>query len=152
MNKSGTHHWRNRQLGLRYEFKQPPLFMTMNLWEGKCWCGKSKDQFAPYQRKYCCGHHSFLWFYHIRCYWSQFRYLRIKIDNFTCQMCGNKFENDTKLDVDHIIAITLGGECFDVENVRTLCKECHKKKTAKDMHDKAYDRKGEGIEKLESWL
>ena len=50
-------------------------------------------------------------------------------DNNTCLNCGS-----TKiLEVDHIIPIALGGSKEDIENMQVLCKNCHKKKTAKDL-------------------
>ena len=33
---------------------------------------------------------------------------------------------------DHILAISLGGEMFDEDNLRTLCNPCHKIKTKED--------------------
>lgn len=37
-----------------------------------------------------------------------------------------------KLEVDHIVPIALGGAEYDLNNMQTLCEECHKKKTAKE--------------------
>jgi len=39
----------------------------------------------------------------------------------------------SKYVVDHIHAISLGGEEWDINNLQTLCKECNKIKTKKDM-------------------
>jgi hypothetical protein len=47
-----------------------------------------------------------------------------KRDNFQCQNCGNK----NNIQADHIKPISLFPKLiFDLNNGRTLCKECHKK-------------------------
>jgi endogenous inhibitor of DNA gyrase (YacG/DUF329 family) len=48
-------------------------------------------------------------------------------DGFRCILCGSDF----KLEVDHLLAIALGG-LNTIENGRTLCRDCHKEKTAND--------------------
>ena len=134
MNRQLVWKYSPQQGGIRYQNRQPVLWMRMNLKEGLCWCGKPKELWKKYQRKYCCYEHSQLWYYSIRAYWEQFRYETIKQNNYTCQECGFKTKkDDTKFDVDHIIAICLGGMCFDSENVRTLCRKCHHKKTKEDI-------------------
>lgn len=58
---------------------------------------------------------------------------RLKVfarDDDTCRSCGSK-EN---LEADHIIPVALGG-CEDLDNLQTLCYDCHKKKTVQD-HEK----------------
>jgi len=132
-----------QESGIRYELRQPPLWMTMNMKDDKCWCGKPKELWEKFQRKYCSGEHAELWFYSIRAYWDAFRIQVIRGDNFTCQECDlvNNSKDDTIFDVDHILALSLGGMCFDLENVRTLCHECHRKKTAQDMRRLAFKRK-----------
>ena len=125
-NYTKTWKWGLQKPGIRYQNRQPPLWMRMNMHEGKCWCGKS---FKWPRRKYCCDTHADLWYWSIRAYWEGFRYQVIKRDKYTCQECGFKTKkDDSKFDVDHIIAISLGGMCYDLENVRTLCRECHHKK------------------------
>lgn len=47
------------------------------------------------------------------------------------------------LEADHIVPIALGGAQFELENYQTLCEECHKKKTAKDMKKIALARKNQ---------
>lgn len=134
--------------GIRYQNRQPPLWMRMNMHEGTCWCGKS---FKWPRRKYCCNEHADLWYYSIRAYWEGFRYQVIERDKYACQECGYKTKkDDSKFDVDHILAISLGGMCYDLENVRTICKNCHHKKTAQDM--KELKRKRRKLDKLENYV
>lgn len=37
------------------------------------------------------------------------------------------------VEVDHIKAVALGGEMWDIKNMQTLCTDCHKEKTKDDM-------------------
>jgi len=46
-----------------------------------------------------------------------------------------------QLEVDHIIAVSLGGEMWDKKNLQVLCSECHKVKTRKDMKKLKIQRK-----------
>ncbi len=48
-------------------------------------------------------------------------------DNYTCVLCGSTH----KIQVDHILAIGLGGD-NSIENGRVLCSDCHKHKTTED--------------------
>jgi len=73
--------------------------------------------------------------------WSWIRNEVFFRDNYTCQDCRRKLKvtgHDseffvTEIQCDHIIPISLGGSMFDMDNLQTLCPDCHKKKTAKDI-------------------
>lgn len=87
--------------------------------------------------------------------WLNIKKEAIKRDDFKCVNCGKQpfirikmaFSKggkypvkvisdrrpDYKLVGDHIIAVALGGEEYDVNNVQTLCISCHKIKTKEDM-------------------
>jgi len=161
--------------GIRYLQNQAPLFMRLNVWAGKCWCGKPKELFEKFMRKYCCNSHASMWYFQFNGYWPTIRSMIIKRDNSTCQECGitlkqmlkknrdikennynariNKrtfFRCYVEFEVDHILAIILGGYCFDLENLRAVCNYCHKKKTKSDMAKlKAKRRK---LKPLENFL
>ena len=65
---------------------------------------------------------------------NQWRWVRkdvLRRDNYRCSICDKRFRK-SQLDVDHIIPVRIGGELFRKENLRTLCKECHKAKTRLD--------------------
>ena len=47
-------------------------------------------------------------------------------DNYQCQSCG-KTEQETKLNIDHIIPLATGGS-NDMSNLQTLCSKCNQKK------------------------
>jgi len=141
------------QEGVRYVQRQPPIWMQINVQSGKCWCGKPKEKFDKFMRKYCCNRHGSWWYWHINAYWGGFRTEIIRADNYICFECGYESEHnlhgETRFDVDHIIAISLGGMCYDVANVRILCETCHKKKTKEDRGKLSWQQKSDGTMKLE---
>lgn len=139
-----------QQAGIRYQQRQAPFFMYENLYRGKCWCGKPKGEFDPLQHRYCCTLHANLWYFTLECYWPAFRHVICMRDRGYCQECrvqvvkfyrGEELWNDNyfhgtdlmEWDADHVLAISLGGMCFDSRNVRTLCDACHKEKTSSDI-------------------
>lgn len=60
--------------------------------------------------------------------WRAIRRAAFKRDNWTCQKCGTRYwpAFRGKLEGDHIVPVADGGDEFDLDNVRTLCVECHK--------------------------
>lgn len=44
-----------------------------------------------------------------------------------------EYKYSIHFDVDHILAVSLGGGMWDKKNLQILCTRCHKKKTKKDM-------------------
>jgi len=63
--------------------------------------------------------------------WFWIRKDVLKRDRYTCSICKTRLRK-RYLDVDHIIPVRLGGNPFNKDNLRTLCKECHKAKTKLD--------------------
>ena len=59
--------------------------------------------------------------------WQIIRERILKRDNYTCVLCPSGGD-----EVDHIVPKGLGGTDED-KNLRTLCNNCHKKKTKKDI-------------------
>ena len=53
--------YRTERPGVRYMQRTAPLWMEMNLHDGKCWCGRPKAEFKPNQKKYCCYGHYEIW-------------------------------------------------------------------------------------------
>ncbi len=47
-------------------------------------------------------------------------------DNYQCRSCG-KMQQETALELDHIIPIALGGS-NDISNLQTLCRRCNQRK------------------------
>ena len=140
MSNLGTWYWRGQDPGVRHERRQAPLWMAMNRAAGKCWCGRPKSKWEKLQRRYCRSEHGRWWHFYIEAYWASFRWTIIERDDFTCAGCGFQAEKPKSyysdmsvgLAVDHILAISLGGKCYDESNVQTLCAGCHAKKTASD--------------------
>ena len=115
--------------------------MQINIINGHCWCGTPKEKWGSRQRKYCTSDHGYMWYYYISLYWNSFRSNIFKRDNYTCVICGfhekyKNYPNESLFDADHIISLGMGGECFDEDNVRTLCKPCQKMKTAEDAKER----------------
>jgi len=63
--------------------------------------------------------------------WYWIRKAILKRDNYRCSIC-KKRKRKAELDVDHIIPVRCGIDPFDKNNLRLLCKECHKAKTKLD--------------------
>ncbi|KKN76199.1 hypothetical protein LCGC14_0372250 [marine sediment metagenome] len=102
---------------------------------GLCWCGKPKDQWNknkygnPQRRGYCSDEHYKDWWkrndnnaFHRRKFLRQSPRI--------CNECGAK---TNYREMDHIIAIVLGGHPWDYRNLQSLCEACHKKKTVFDI-------------------
>ena len=69
----------------------------------------------------------------------QFRRLRRKAlerDNYQCRACGRFARN---LEVDHIIPLHSSGEHF-LDNLQTLCRNCHSGKTLRENPRKTHVR------------
>ena len=63
--------------------------------------------------------------------WYYVRMDVLRRDKYKCSICEKRFRK-TQLDVDHIIPVKMGGKLFDKDNLRTLCRECHKAKSELD--------------------
>ena len=96
--------------------------------------------------------------------WQALRVKALKRDNYCCVKCGKqprriskdidddgKYVNtdcgvdESKLIGDHIKAIALGGDEWDIKNIQTLCPKCNKIKTKQDHKKIAQLRKTEKI-------
>lgn len=62
--------------------------------------------------------------------WNEVRSKVLYRDRYRCVKCGKK---SSRLIADHIKAIALGGDEWDISNIQTLCASCNKLKTAEDM-------------------
>lgn len=58
--------------------------------------------------------------------WGNLRRKRLEFDHHACVVCGTK---DGQLNVDHVRYVAFGEE--SMEDLRTLCRECHAQKTRK---------------------
>jgi len=60
--------------------------------------------------------------------WKQLQRKAFKRDKFLCQRCKKDFKSEKqKLTIDHVIkASDDKTKWFDLDNLRTLCKECHR--------------------------
>ena len=105
-----------------------------NLDNKKCWCGKERKDFEKYQVTYCCKAHNDEW-------WIKTDYVNTHKSKFLkttkeCAYCGLEAKhswNSSNMEMDHIIAIVLGGHPWHHDNLQALCSECHKIKTKSDV-------------------
>ena len=74
--------------------------------------------------------------------WSKLRLKALERDKYLCQMCLKRGIFTTATDVDHIVPLAQGGSDA-MENLQSLCHECHKQKTCQErlnnknyLHDK----------------
>jgi hypothetical protein len=58
-------------------------------------------------------------------------------DNYTCQICG--LRDDEIIEVDHIIPVSVNPSLkFELSNLLTLCPNCHRRKTNRELRQKMY--------------
>jgi len=110
-------------------------------------CGKPKSEWNRRTDWNCCSTDCTekFWKEHDKSIsWLGQRKKALRRDDFTCKRCGVRhamhldrytidFEDDGKLEVDHIKPVSIGGDSLDLDNLQTLCIGCHKIKTAEDM-------------------
>lgn len=102
---------------------------------GLCWCGKPKEEWDknkygnPQRRGYCSDEHYVDWW--IRNDNNAFH--RSKFLRQSPRICNDCGVKTNYREMDHIIAIVLGGHPWDYRNLQSLCEGCHKKKTAFDI-------------------
>jgi len=63
--------------------------------------------------------------------WYSLRAQCFKRDSYKCVKCGKE-----ATDCDHIIEIIDGGDEWDLDNLQSLCNECHKEKTRKSWRER----------------
>jgi len=118
-----------------------------NMKHKKCWCGLPKKDFARekkwYNSKFCSDEHYKNWWFrtdNTAFHRHKFMHQGSKI----CEICGNEpvvtpFRSG--LEMDHIIAIVLGGHPWHYDNLQMICSECHKQKTKSDVGILAFWRR-----------
>ncbi len=117
---------------------QPPEYFDDN--DRKCrQCGGPLNSLR--QKRFCSPRHA-LDYWSIRV-WGSLRVVVFKRDKYECQSCGRigyhsghgpdgRFVRLGNVDVqaDHITELADGGDTWDMENLQTLCSQCHKVKTS----------------------
>ena len=68
--------------------------------------------------------------------WKRLRRVILDRDAWRCQSCGKA----GRLEVDHILAVHLGGDFWDAANLQALCVGCHIHKTAKENGQRRQER------------
>ncbi len=68
--------------------------------------------------------------------WKLARQERLAIDNWACQDCG-RIVTGREAHVDHVVPKAKGGSDL-MDNLRTLCRSCHSRKTVRDEQGGAF--------------
>lgn len=64
--------------------------------------------------------------------WKKIRLATLRRDNWLCVICNKKNKVISAKEVDHIIPVSSGGT-HEMDNLQSLCKECHALKTKRDI-------------------
>jgi len=64
--------------------------------------------------------------------WRSYRKAIIARRGGECVTCGAT-PLDQHIHLDHIVPLVQGGEPYDENNIQLLCRECHGRKTAKEV-------------------
>lgn len=70
--------------------------------------------------------------------WDEVREQVLERDAYTCQSCGVSradAKDPPTFEVDHITPLADDGHPFDESNLQTLCRPCHREKTAEQNRD-----------------
>jgi 5-methylcytosine-specific restriction enzyme A len=59
--------------------------------------------------------------------WQQIREIAKRRDGYRCRHCGST----EKIEAHHVQGLAEGGSAFSLENIITLCPDCHRKEGAK---------------------
>lgn len=78
--------------------------------------------------------------------WGKLRESVFKRDNYRCVDCGGEYN----LTVNHIKELSLGG-VNDLDNLETLCKDCHEKHHGRRIFDDDYKAKRDYGKKHRFW-
>ena len=100
--------------------------------KGKCRCGCRKKVKPPRRlwATYECNWRAYEYYSLIRGYSKAIRRFVYERDKGICKHCDLKCA-PRNWEADHIIEVVNGGGGCDLSNFQTLCRKCHKKKTAK---------------------
>jgi 5-methylcytosine-specific restriction protein A len=64
--------------------------------------------------------------------WRRVRLQALKRDRYLCLHCLAYGRVNSAVDVDHITALSRGGQHLDLTNLQSLCRLCHRLKTVAD--------------------
>ena len=87
--------------------------------------------------------------------WHKARRIQLA-DEPLCRLCAASGRTVPANDVDHIVPISLGGAELDPDNLRSLCRPCHSKVTARQLSKtdkpmKGCDANGLPIDPAHPW-
>ncbi len=113
-------------------------------------CRKPKNEWGSKRKQFYCSErcsdafHKYHWANFV---WAGIREAIHKRDGERCIECGKKLVlYDAQ--IDHVVAIMNDGHPNNHNNLRTLCKSCHPKKTVKDLRENKKIRRIKSGQKL----
>ena len=56
--------------------------------------------------------------------WKTVRAQALERDDYTCMKCGVRHRS-VRYEVHHLVPVSRGGDGFALDNLQTLCRECH---------------------------
>lgn len=74
-------------------------------------------------------------------YWTSYADLSEECSPRLVRLLKNRTPDGRHIEVDHILAISLGGLGLDLANLQILCYSCHKNKTKADAKERARRRR-----------
>ena len=63
--------------------------------------------------------------------WKRLRATKLSAHPY-CELCASVGDVEKAVYADHILPILAGGDAWSMENLQSLCKTCHAKKSARD--------------------
>ena len=80
--------------------------------------------------------------------WVGIRALVLDRDGWACVKDGRK----GRLEVDHIQPMHKGGSVYGMENLQTLCRDCHFAKTAEENREDAEEAQPEQVKDWKAFI
>ena len=72
--------------------------------------------------------------------WKSLRNYKIQLQPL-CEHCERKGLTEPGKEIDHIIAIKDNGSRLSLDNLQTLCRSCHSKKSVQEREARKYNKK-----------
>ena len=119
--------FRRYQVGLKLK----DLYPLKNDGFCDCGCGRKLDSRKKRWASFECQNTALINFWIIKGNTNIIRQCIFEIEGGYCRKCGIYSDN---WHVDHIYPVFLGGSACGLENLQTICTDCHKEKTYADSH------------------
>lgn len=109
-------------------------------------CPRHAHTFTPKKVYHSHQFHKARYFYNTT-EWRKLRDWKIR-KNPLCEHCDSHGRITPATEVDHIVEIEDGGSKTDPDNLQSLCKACHRKKTGEEKRKREEKKKLNGFSSL----